>query len=151
MALTNRNLLSVGFAGVLLSMTSPAIAQNCRPLGVVGGIGTSVTKTVSPPATLWTRNNWNTDFEVPGGARFNRYVVRMTAQTGAAFPTKIFLKYSNNTADNFLNKTVPLNPGQSIAFPATPRPANDPFQVNVFVGGIEVTGQVYMLSVEGCY
>jgi len=152
MALTYRKLLMVGFTGVLMMSMIPsqAIAETCTPLNVLGGFGTSATKSVSIPATLWTRNNWNTDFSVPGGVRFNRYVVIMTAKNGAVFDMKTFLKYSDNTADNFLNQSVPFNAGQTMTFVATPRPNDNPFAVNVFVGGISAVNSVYTLTVEAC-
>ncbi|WP_019501476.1 hypothetical protein [Pseudanabaena sp. PCC 6802] len=151
MILTNRNLLLLGFAGVVTSTTTPAIAQNCRSLSVVGGTGKEVTKRVSPPGTLLTKNNWNTDFAVPSGARFNRFNITLSSQNDATYAVKVFLKYSNNTTDNFVNQNVPLRVGQSVSFKATPRLAEDPFQVNVNVGGTSAIGNTYTLSVTGCY
>ena len=151
MVLTNRSLLLLGFAGMLTSMASPAIAQSCKPLSVVGGTGTEVTKKVSPFGTFLTKNNWNTDFAVPSGARFNRFTVTISSQNDASYAMKIFLKYSNNTTDNFLNQNVSLKVGKSMSFKATPRPSDDPYQVNLYVGGAEAIGNTYTLSVAGCY
>ncbi|MGA7934274.1 MAG: hypothetical protein WCA35_12065 [Kovacikia sp.] len=143
-------ILLIGVAGTLMSINSPAIASNCQALSVVGGSGTQVTKKVSPPATFYTKNDWNTDFSVPGGARFSSYVVRISSQDDAAYPMKGFLKYSDNTNDNFLNETVSLTAGGTKSFTATPRPV-EPYQVNVLIGSLESLGKTYTLAVEGCY
>jgi hypothetical protein len=145
-----RSLILLGLAGALVSVTSPAIAQRCSPLSVVGGTGKEVTKRVSPPGTFLTKNNWNTDFAVPSGARFNRFTMTLSSQNNATYTVKLFLKYSNNTTDNFVNQNVPLKVGQSVSFNATPRPGDNPFQVNVFVGGTSAIGNTYTVSVVGC-
>ena len=151
MALTNRSLLLLGFAGMLTSMASPAIAQSCKPLSVVGGTGPEVTKKVSPPSTFLTKSDWNTDFAVPSDAGFNSFVATITSENDATYSMKLFLKYSNNTTDNFLNQNVSLKVGKSMSFKATPRPSNQPYQVNVLVGGMSGVGNTYKLSVAGCY
>ncbi len=42
-------LFYLGLSAVLLSLHLPAAAQNCRPLSLLGGEGSEVTKTVSQP------------------------------------------------------------------------------------------------------
>ncbi len=63
----------LSLSAVLLSSHLPAASQNCRPLSLLGGEGSDITKTVSQPTipgpfgVTITRNNWNTDWAVPGG------------------------------------------------------------------------------------
>jgi hypothetical protein len=149
--LLNCNLLLLGLTGVLTIAPLPAIAQNCRSLSVVGGTGSKVTKKASPPGTFVTKNNWNIDFAVPSGSRFNRFTVTLSSQNDATYTVKLFLKYSNNTTDNFTNQNVSLKVGKSVSFKATPRLSDDPYQVNVYVGGTSAIGNTYSLSVTGCY
>jgi hypothetical protein len=60
----------LSLSAVLLSSHLPAAAQNCRPLSLLGGEGSEVTKSVSQPTVpgpfgvTITRNNWNTDWAV---------------------------------------------------------------------------------------
>jgi hypothetical protein len=155
----------VAFFGILtsiVSLNSPILAQNCSPIPVVGGQGNSVTKTVSPPTIPAgplgmlginiTSNNWNTDWAVPGGAKFRRYVVTVTSNDGGIFDIKMYLKYSDQTSDEFFNtEGVQLQPNQPLIIKGTPRPQDQPFQVNLFVNGVRSIGNTYTASVVGCY
>jgi hypothetical protein len=73
-----------GTVGLLLSLSlgSSAQAETCYPLDVIGGDGTTVTKTVSPFSTLVTSNNWNTDFVVPSDRVFSSYEATTVSVTG---------------------------------------------------------------------
>ncbi|NCS33923.1 MAG: hypothetical protein GPJ14_06315 [Microcystis aeruginosa G11-01] len=127
-------------------------AETCRPLNVVGGAGTKVTKRVSPPGTLLTQNNWNTDFAVPGGIVFSRYVATIMPDNDANFDIKLFLKYSDRTSSEFYNKTgVPVRANKPITLVGEPRSASAPSLVNVFVGGNSAIGNTYTVSVKACY
>jgi hypothetical protein len=42
----------LGLSAVLLSLHLPAAAQNCRPLSLLGGEGSEVTKSVSQPVII---------------------------------------------------------------------------------------------------
>jgi hypothetical protein len=127
-------------------------AEVCRDLNVVGGSGTKVTKRVSPPGTLFTQNNWNTDFAVPGGIVFSRYVATIMPKNDANFDLKLFLKYSDRTSSEFYNKLgVPVRVGKPITLVGEPRSASEPFQINVFVGGNSAIGNTYTVSVKACY
>ncbi len=78
----------LSLSAVLLSSHLPAAAQNCRPLSLLGGEGSEVTKSVSQPTVpgpfgvTITRNNWNTDWAVPGGRRFQRFIVTVSVPRG---------------------------------------------------------------------
>jgi hypothetical protein len=149
--------MAATITGVGMGFSAAALAD-CRPLQVIGGSGTRVEKEVSPPGTLiFVNNNWNTDFAVPSDANFNYFIATMTAKNRGEYDVKMYLKYNDNTDDKFVERTVFVDRDNEVvrlpAAPdvATPRRYEDPYQVNVFVGGIEATGNVYELEVSGCY
>ncbi|AFY71089.1 hypothetical protein Pse7367_2836 [Thalassoporum mexicanum PCC 7367] len=151
-------LTTVGvIAGIVMGLSAPVLAS-CRALQVIGGSGTKVSKEVSPPGTLiFVNNNWNTDFAVSSDANFNYFIANMTARNRGEYDVKMYLKYSDNTDDKFVDRTVFLDrDNEKVRLPsqpdvATPRRNEDPYQINIFVGGIEATGNVYDLEVLGCY
>jgi hypothetical protein len=64
----------------------------------------------------------------------------------------MFLKYSDQTAGEFFNQNgTRLEPGKPLKIEATPRPEDNPFQVNIFVNGLSSIGQTYRASVVGCF
>ncbi len=141
----------------LLSLDLPVQAQTCTPISVVGGQGNEVTKTVAQPTIPGplginiTRNNWNTDWAVPGNANFRRFVATITSNDRGPFDIKMYLKYSDQTADEFFNQQgVELTPGTPLKIEAAPRPEDSPYQVNLFVNGIASLGRTYTASVVGC-
>jgi len=144
------------FIGILLSLSftlpiESVEAQTCVPLKVIGGQGTKVKKTVSPLSTLVTNNNWNTDFAVPGGRSFNRYVATIVPENNANYDVKLNLKYSDNTSiESDRQDNIAVKVRQPIRLEGIPRATSEPFQVNVFVGGNSATGNTYTLSVSGC-
>ncbi len=132
----------------------------CTPLEAIGGTGTVQTKTVSPPGVpfipfvpfvSWT-NNWNTDFAVPGGKIFRRFVVKITPRSNATYGVEVNLKYSNGTYDQAYKQTIQLVAGSTLELSGVPRPDDLPYQVNVLVGGMEggASGSTYDLGVFGC-
>ena len=146
-----------GAIATLLSLAMPANAQTCTPLQLVGGEGSEVTKTVTVPTIPGpfgiriTRNNWNTDWAVPGGQRFQRFAVTMVSEDGGKFDIRLYLKYSDQTADQFYEvNNEQLKPTVPLELTATSRPDDQPYQVNLFVGGVESIGDTYTASVEGC-
>lgn len=135
----------------------PVQAETCTPIPLVGGQGSEVTKTVSQPTipgpfgVKITRNNWNTDWAVPGGQNFRRFIVTITSNDGGPFDVKMFLKYSDQTADEFYNNSaIQIPPNKPLKIEGTPRPDNQPYQVNLFVDGIPAMGKTYTASVVGC-
>lgn len=150
----NQNCLKfLGLSGLLLGLISglPAQAETCRPLKVIGADGTSVKKTVSPISTLVTNNNWNTDFAVPGGVNFNRYVATIIPENNANYDLKFILKYSDKTSSEFYDKAnVPVKVKKPVTMVGEPRSQSEPYQANVFVGGISAIGNTYTVSVAAC-
>ena len=63
----------------------------------------------------------------------------------------MFLKYSDETASEHYNNTnVFIDQRKPLKIEATPRIGDMPYQVNVFVGGLENLGHNYRVSVMGC-
>lgn len=142
-----------------LGLASPAWAQTCQPLAVVGGEGSEVVKEISPPAVPFvpfipfakTRNNWNTDWAVPGGAQFREFIATITAEEGGKFDIEMYLKYSDQTADLFYDQNnFELGAGEPLEITATARPEEQPYQVNLYIGGIDAVGKDITASVVGC-
>ena len=143
----------LGVAGILLGLSlAPSVqAETCSALNLIGGTGTEVKKTVSPMGTLVSNNNWNTDFAIPSGSTFNRYVATIVPENNANYDVKMNLKYSDNSTGGAYRKdNVAVKVGQPLRMVGTPRANSDPFQVNVFVGGISAIGNTYTVSVMGC-
>ncbi len=149
----NSGLKFLGVAVLLLSLSlaSSVQAETCTALNVLGAAGTKVKKTVSPISTLVTNNNWNTDFAVPGGRSFNRYVATIVPENNANYDLKLNLKYSDNSSSEAYKKdNVAVKVGQPVRMSGVPQSQSEPFQVNVFVGGVSAIGNTYTVSVAGC-
>ncbi|AFY74073.1 hypothetical protein Syn7502_02051 [Synechococcus sp. PCC 7502] len=152
--LSNSTQITVlGLTGLLLglSFALPIQAETCSALKVIGANGTKVQKTVSPISTLVTNNNWNTDFAVTGGRSFNRYVATIIPENNANYDVKLNLKYSDNSSTEVDKRdNVAVKVRQPLRLEGIPRSQGEPFQVNVFVGGINAIGNTYTVSVAGC-
>ncbi|MBW4620165.1 MAG: hypothetical protein KME17_12535 [Cyanosarcina radialis HA8281-LM2] len=133
-----------------LTSLSPAQAQSCAALPVVGGSGTEVQKSVSPPSTGITKSNWNTDFAVPSNRSFRRYVARIVPQNGGEYEVRVSLKYNNDTADNAFNRTIELAENKPYDIQGAARANATPYQVNIEVGGLKALGNTYTISAFGC-
>ncbi len=129
----------------------PAKAQSCVALPVVDGRGTQVQKSVSPPGTGVTRDNWSTDFTVPSNQSFRRYIARVVPRNGGEYNVLMALKYNNDTADNVFNRTLQLVEGRPYSIQGSARANATPYQVNVEVGGLKAIGNTYTVSTLGCY
>ncbi len=153
MRLNQSTLKFLGLSSLVLCLIStPSVqAQACRPLKLIGGEGTRVKKTVSPISTLITNNNWNTDFAVPGGVPFSRYIATIVPENKANYDLKLNLKYSDNTSTEFYNQNnVAAKVKRPINLTAETGTQTEPYQINVFVGGISAIGNTYTVSVLGC-
>ena len=137
------------FSAVTLA-SAPAGAQTCTALTVVDGKGTQVQKSVSPPGTGITRNNWSTDFVVPSSQSFRRYVARIVPKNGGEYDLAMSLKYNNDTADKAFIRTLKLAEGKPYNIQGAARSSATPYQVNVNVGGIRAVGNSYTVSMLGC-
>jgi hypothetical protein len=143
---------AASLAGVVCLIGAPAIAQTCVPLAVVDGQGTQqIQKSVSPPGTGVTRDNWSTDFVVPSSQSFRRYVARILPENGGEYQVLVALKYNNDTADTVFNRTVELPQNRFYGIQGSARANATPYQVNVKVGGVKAIGNRYRVSALGCY
>lgn len=145
----------------ILRLNLPVQAETCTPIALVGGSGNSVTKTVSPPTIPAgplgmlgvdvTRNNWNTDWAVPGDVKFRSFIVTVNSNDSGPFDVRMYLKYSDQTAGEFFNnQALQFQSDKPLKIVAEPRPEDEPYQVNLFVNGIESIGKTYTASVVGC-
>jgi hypothetical protein len=137
-------------SSVMILTSLSATAQTCTALPVVDGSGTLVQKSVSPPSTGITRNNWSTDFVVPSSQSFRRYVTRIVPKNGGEYDVAMSLKYNNDTADKAFTRTIKLAEGKSYTIQGSARRSATPYQVNVSVGGLRAIGNTYTVSTLGC-
>jgi hypothetical protein len=130
-------------------------AAKCQALNAVKGDGTEVQKTVTPPTIPisignFFNNNWNTDFAVPSNVNFRQYIVTLVPESDGEYSIKMYLKYSDGTADEFYNDTPTLSTGVPLKLTGTPRLNAQPYQVNLFVGDLPSVGKSFTASVAGC-
>ena len=132
-------------------------AQNCIPLKAVGGEEgqTIVQKTASAPRIpvgigSLKRDNWNTDFAIASNGKYKRFVTTVIPQTDGIYSIKVFLKYSDGTADEVYNSKPSLSAGKPLIVSGTPRVGEQPYQVNVFVGDAESIAKSYKIAVKAC-
>jgi hypothetical protein len=118
----------------------------------VGGNGTQVTKKLSPGGTLLTSDNWNTDFVVPTDRVFSRFVVTVTPRNEGSYTLNFYLKYPDNSSDRFYSReALSLQRDKPVRQVGRVRsPKDQPFQINVFVGGFEAIGNTVQIAVDGC-
>lgn len=143
---------TVGMVATLaIAAIAPASAQVCESLDVVGGEGTSVTKTVSPPGVLFIDDNWNTDFAVPNDESYRYFVVTFVPQSGESYDIDVHLKYPDDSLDTAYSVRNSIFPeGESVTIQAEARASSNPYQVNLRVGGLNAEGNTYSASVTGC-
>ncbi|HIK18900.1 MAG TPA: hypothetical protein IGS53_26950 [Leptolyngbyaceae cyanobacterium M33_DOE_097] len=142
--------VSAAVATSLPILIQPASAQTCTPLQAIGDNTTTVEKSVSPPGTGITRDNWNTDFVVPSDRSFRRYVATIFPLNGGEYNVQMNLKYNNETADTVYNQVAELPERQPFSVTGASRPNANPYQVNLQVGGVPVIGNAYRVSVSAC-
>lgn len=145
---------------IALTLTSfclnqTAQAETCTPLEPVGGNNTTVNKTVSQPSIplfgpIGLNNDWNTDFSVNSNVNYKNYKVTLTPRSNGEYSIRMYLKYSDNTADNFYDQKPSLMANKPMTITGSPRSGQQPYQVNVFVGDLVSLGKSYQVTVEGC-
>ncbi len=150
-------ILPVSTALLLIGQTAQANdrGNNCQLLMPVGGNSAVVSKTVSQPSIplfgpIGLNNDWNTDFAVNSGVNTQKYQVSLTPRSSGEYSIRMYLKYSDGTADNFYNQKPTLQPNQPLIVEGIPRRQSQPYQVNVFVGDLPSLGKSYQVSVEAC-
>jgi hypothetical protein len=139
----------------------PALPANCRPLPLVGGQGSEVTKTSSAPGvrvplpgpapSVGLRNNWNTDWFVPSGKAFRKYRVVFMPRDNVQFSVNMTLKYPDETTDQFYREPGrQFTANKPLIIETSPRVDLQPFQVNTNIGGLQSVGSRYTVAVSGC-
>ena len=149
----SKHLLMVGLMGLFWSSFSlPTKAESCVPLSVIGGKGHEVEKTVTIPAIPgFFGHNWNTDWAIPNHTKFSNYKAVVLSDKGGIFDVKMYLKYSDETADPFYEQNnIELAASEPLKIEAIGRRREQPYQVNLLVGGIKASGNKYRASVYGC-
>ncbi len=132
-------------------ISTPVSAQTCTPLRVVGGAGTRVEKTVSVPgAGPITRDNWNTDFTIPGSASYSAYAATITPKNKGTYSIQMNLKYPNGSVDKVYDQKIELAERKPLNISGSSRIYSKPYQVNLSVGGVEVVGNTYTAAVSAC-
>lgn len=140
----------VGVISATVLTSIPAQAQTCAALPAVDAKGTQIQKSVSPPGTGVTRDNWNTDFAVPKNRSFRRYIARIVPENGGEYRVLMALKYSNDTSSTVFDRTVQLPEQRAYNIQGVARANSTPYQVNVAVGGVRAVGNTYTVSAFGC-
>ena len=130
----------------------PSKAESCIPLSVIGGKGNEVEKTVTIPAVPgFFAHNWNTDWSIPNHTTFHNYKAVVVSDKGGSFDVKMYLKYSDETADPFYEQeNVKIAANDPLKIEITSRRREQPYQVNLLVGGIQASGYKYRAYVYGC-
>ena len=126
-------------------------AETCQAFRALGSSGYAVKKSVSSTGvTPGVRNNWDTDFVVPPGTRFTRYIATVTSQTPENYNIIINFRFADNTAQQVFRRDgvrlVGGVPFQIIGEP--PTAARQPIQINTNIRGRQ--GATYRLGVSGC-
>ena len=151
-----RTLLTIATSGFGLGFIStlmihlPAHADTCTALPVLGGQGFEVRKRIDGrPGGILVGNNWNTDFVVPTGIRFNYYAVTITPENDARYDVSVHFKYPNSTSDTvFQNGDVQLARWNAWRMNLQSPTGRQPYQVNLRIGG--ANGNVYRARVSAC-
>ncbi|WP_139276599.1 hypothetical protein [Spirulina major] len=134
----------------------------CMRLMVVGGRDEQNTvekrisvPTVTGPFGIGVRNNWNTDWIVPVPQQFRSFIAMIDAidEDGSSdYDIELNLKYNDDTSDEIFDQDEQrISTDEPLRIDARPRADNQPYQVNVFVGGVDHVGDRYQASVYGCY
>ena len=131
--------------------------KNCTPLSLVGGKGSEIDKTITTPSIpgpcgiKLASDNWNTDWSISNPQMFRSYLARIVSDEGGNFTIKIYLKYGDNSADPFYERNeVELEPKKPLEVKMINRRQEQPYQVNIFVGGVKSLGSQYKATVFGC-
>ncbi len=142
-------LASVAFPFAIHSQAQAS--ETCQAFQAMGSSSYEVRKTVSSTGvTPGFRNNWDTDFVVPPGTRFVRYIATITSEVPENFNIIANFRYANQTARQVFRRDgvrlVGGVPFQIIGEPGSG--ANQPVQINMNINSRQ--GTTYRLSVSGC-
>lgn len=139
----------------------PSFPSNCELLPVVGGEGSEITKTVSPPSlsvplpgpvSAGTRNNWHTDWFMPTGPVYTSYMIIFMPRENRNFDVSMFLKFPDATNQRFYRRRrVDFRANEPVTVEVTPERTDlAPFQINTNIGGVQAVGARYTVAAAGC-
>jgi hypothetical protein len=149
----SKELLTIGLLTTFLTgWNLPTRAEKCVPLSVVGGSGNEVTKTVTMTRIPgFFRDNWNTDWAIPNTNRFSSYKAVIVSTQEGQFDIKMYLKYSDGTADPFYEQNnFTINPKNPLKVEINSRRREQPYQLNMSIGGLNAVGYEYKAYAYGC-
>ncbi|MDX2240880.1 MAG: hypothetical protein NW224_09370 [Leptolyngbyaceae cyanobacterium bins.302] len=143
--------LVAGISSPLSTQFQAKADETCIAFRPLSSNSYEVRKSVSSTGvTPGIRNNWDTDFIVPGGTRFTRYIATITSETPENYNVIINFRFPDKTARQVFRRDglrlVGGVPFQIIGDP--PTSSVQPFQINVNVSGRQ--GATYRLGVSGC-
>ena len=142
---------SLSILTTVLIQCLPAQAQSCIPLTIDGRSSNRVTNTISPPGTLVSGDNWDTNWSIPAEESFRRFFLTFIPRDSAEYDVEVTLVYRDNTREQFYYQDgLKLIAGQNLPVLISPRSDQVPSQVNLVVGGLQAIGNTYTASVVGC-
>lgn len=139
----------------------PPFPNSCEPLPLVGGEGSEVSKEISPPgfnvplvgpASAGIRNNWHTDWYLPGGQTYQRYLVIFIPHDNREYDVTMYLKYPDDTNQRFYREQrTAFAANEPITVEVVPERSDlAPYQVNTNIGGVQAVGARYSVVAAGC-
>jgi len=137
-------------AGIML----PVVAQSvCTPLNLVGSKhGLHIDKKkLSGETSSSSPTNWNSEFEIPGGKSFPRYVATVKTSQKGSYDLKMALSYPDGNSKTYFEKMGQSMKANGImTMTALPDPKAQPYRVSVLTGGKKVQGKVVSIQVNSC-
>lgn len=124
---------------------TPAIADTCQPLAEVSTGATEITKKVD---LIAVRNNFNTDFAIPGETKFRTFQATMTVENAGEYHVVINLKYPNTADSTAYDRKITMTPGETYTLDFQSPIEAQPYQVNFNISG--ANNNTYTISVAGC-
>lgn len=153
--LSNKSLTLIVSATLSLSFLSSISlvkAQNkadkdkCEYFKEITTDKTEIRKQIQDSVIL--RNNWNTDFAVPSGIKYDFYVGNMTAENTDNYDVSINLKYPDGSSETVYSRNVPMQRDKTYSLTFKTSTGRQPYQVNALIGG--ANNNAYTISVLGC-
>lgn len=141
--------LSLGVLSAISSVNAqpkPTNDNQCIPLREVTTDKTEIRKQVQ--VTLLRRDNWNTDFGVPGGKNFSFFVGNMTPENTANYDVTINLLFANGATESAFSRNVPMQKGETYSLTFQSSTGQQPFRINARIGG--ANNNAYTISVAAC-
>jgi len=142
---------SLSILTTVLIQCLPAQAQSCIPLTIDGRDSNRVTNTISPPGTLVSGDNWDTNWLIPAEKSFRRFFLTFIPRDSAEYDVEVNLVYKDNTREQFYYQdSLHLITGQNLPVLIYPSSGQVPSQVSLVVGALQAIGSTYSASVLGC-